>query len=240
MRLGPLLASLSVVLAGTLLAAPPVAAEPSAPVLTAPASYADRTTPLSITAAPETPVSVERMLDGTWVSAGSATTDAAGHATLAVAVSRVPARNALRATAGGLTGQYQARAPGDAHLDPGDRPGHRGRRADDPARRRTTHGRGGRGARTGAPAAGGGRCLAHRADPARGRHGGGPHPHHAARGQPLACDQPGTAVGRVVGEPAGSRSTTCRPPVRWCCRARPRSPARCPPRPARPAPAPGR
>lgn len=107
MRLGPLLASLSVVLAGTLLAAAPVAAEPSAPVLTAPASYADRTTPLSITAAPETPVSVERMLDGAWVSAGSVTTDAEGHATLAVAVSRVPARNALRATAGGLTGQYQ-------------------------------------------------------------------------------------------------------------------------------------
>lgn len=107
MRLGPLLASFSVVLAGTLLSAPPVSAEPSAPVLSAAASYADRATALSITAAPETLVSVERTLDGAWVPAGAVTTDAEGHATLAVAVSRLPERNAIRATAAGLTTPYQ-------------------------------------------------------------------------------------------------------------------------------------
>lgn len=107
MRLGPLLASLSVILAGTLLSAPAVAAEPSAPVLTAPASYADRTTPLSITAAPETLVTLERTYASSWVPAGSVTTDATGHATLAVAVSRLPERNAVRATAAGLSTTYQ-------------------------------------------------------------------------------------------------------------------------------------
>lgn len=107
MRLGPLLASLSVVLAVGLL--PGVRAAGAEPlVLTAPAQYADRDTTLTIAgAAPGAAVVLERWDGAAWQPAGSLVAGDDGTVTTPVPVERVPARNLVRATAAGTTGELR-------------------------------------------------------------------------------------------------------------------------------------
>lgn len=107
MRLGPLLASLSVVLAVGLL--PGVRAAGAEPlVLTAPAQYADRDTTLTIAgAAPGAAVVLERWDGAAWQPAGSLVAGDDGTVTTPVPVERVPARNLVRATAAGATGELR-------------------------------------------------------------------------------------------------------------------------------------
>ncbi len=107
MRLGPLLASLSLLLLGALLPAAPVQAAAGPPVLVAAASYADRDTTLRITAAPQTEVLLERWDGSAWQTEGTVVTEPDGSAIVGVAVSRVPERNLLRATADELSTQYR-------------------------------------------------------------------------------------------------------------------------------------
>ncbi|HVK27036.1 MAG TPA: M15 family metallopeptidase [Nocardioides sp.] len=107
MRPGPVLASLSLLLAATLLPGPPSAGAGSL-VLSAPAQYADRDTTLTIAGAPPGAEVVLERWDGTaWQPAGSLTAGDDGTVTTVVAVERVPARNLVRATAAGATGELR-------------------------------------------------------------------------------------------------------------------------------------
>lgn len=107
MRLGPLLAFLSVVLGLGLLAPPPAGAADGL-TLSAPAQYADRDTTLTIAgAAPAAAVVLERWDGTTWQPAGSFVAGDDGTVTVPVAVQRVPGRNLVRATAAGATGELR-------------------------------------------------------------------------------------------------------------------------------------
>ncbi|WP_182524278.1 M15 family metallopeptidase [Nocardioides dongkuii] len=92
------------------LAAPASAATPTVLTLAAPGAYADATTTLALDLRTSTgepvagaPVTVERRVAGEWRPVTALTTDAAGHATASVPVSRTPQDNAFRASYAGDT-----------------------------------------------------------------------------------------------------------------------------------------